>query len=165
MRPSILVSQEARKRSKLLHELYVFVRSVLHLHKDEMQARSEPLTAPHFVRGDKVIVVTKNLFMRGQPNRKLRDRQLGPFAVEKQIGKHSYILKLPEVVRLHPVFHVNNLRPSTLSPRHAVPMTTQKGDNDEFEVSHISVVCILSLPRRRGKYLLFMTHFNDDDIP
>jgi hypothetical protein len=51
---------------------------VLQLHKDDMQARSEPSTAPHFVRGDKVTIVAKNLFLGGQPNMKLRDRQLGP---------------------------------------------------------------------------------------
>jgi hypothetical protein len=38
-------------------------------------------------------------------------------------------------------------------------------DDEEFDVSHISFVCIKSLPGRRGKYLLFMTHFNDDDLP
>jgi hypothetical protein len=71
---------------------------VLQLHKDEMQARTEPSTTPHFVKGDKVSVVTSNLFLRGQPNKKLRDRQLGPFTVEEQIGKHSYKLKLPAIV-------------------------------------------------------------------
>jgi hypothetical protein len=40
------------------------VRSVLQLHKDEMQARNEPSIAPHFVRGDTASVTTKNLFMR-----------------------------------------------------------------------------------------------------
>jgi hypothetical protein len=40
-----------------------------------------------------------------------------------------------------------------------------EGDDEEFDVSHISDVCIKSLPERRGKYLLFMTHFSDDDIP
>jgi hypothetical protein len=52
-----------------------------------MQARSEPSTAPCFVRGDKVTVVTKNLFLRGHPNTKLRYRQLGPLTIEEQIGK------------------------------------------------------------------------------
>jgi hypothetical protein len=32
-----------------------------------------------------------------------------------------------------------------------------QGDVAEFEVSHISVVCIKSLRGRRGKYLLFMS--------
>jgi hypothetical protein len=113
-----------------------------------------------------VSVVTANLFLRGQPNRKLRDRQLGPFTVEEQIGKHGDGLKLPATVRLHPVFHVNNLRPCSTTPlRPAIPVAVPEVDDEEFDVSHISVVCIKSLPGRRGKYLLFMTHFTDDDIP
>jgi hypothetical protein len=131
-----------------------------------MQARTEPSTAPHFAKGDKVSVVTANLFLRGQPNRKLRDMELGPFTVEEQIGKYSYILKLPATVRLHHVFHVNNLRPCSTAPlRPAVPVTVPEGDDEEFDVSHISVVCIKSLPGPRGIYLLFMTHFSDYDIP
>jgi hypothetical protein len=62
------------------------------------------------------------------------------------------------------MFHVNNLRPcSTTSFRHACPVTNPKGDDEEFEVSHISVVCIKSLLVRGVKYLLFMTYFSDDD--
>jgi hypothetical protein len=44
-------------------------------------------------------------------------------------------------------------------------VTVPKGDDEEFDVSHISDVSIKSLLRRRGKYLLFMTLFNDGDIP
>jgi hypothetical protein len=40
MRPSILVLQDASERLKLLHEVHALIRSVLQLHKDEMQARS-----------------------------------------------------------------------------------------------------------------------------
>jgi hypothetical protein len=113
-----------------------------------------------------VSVVTTNFFLRGQPNRKLIDKQLGPFTMAEQIGKHSYILKLPAKVRLHNVFHVNNLRPCSTAPlRPSVPVTVPKGDDEEFDVSHISTVCIKSLPGRRGKYLLFMTHFSDNGIP
>jgi hypothetical protein len=97
---------------------------------------------------------------------KLRDRELGPFSVGERIGKHMYILKLRATVRLHLVFHVNNRRPcSTTLLRPAVTMTVLEGDDEEFDVSHIYAVCIKSLPRRRGKYLLCMTHFSDDDIP
>jgi hypothetical protein len=86
MRPSIPVSQDATTRLRLFQEVHNLVRLVLQLHKDEMQARTEPSTAPHFTNGDKVSVVTANLFLRGQPNRKLRDRQLGPFTMHEQIG-------------------------------------------------------------------------------
>jgi hypothetical protein len=78
---------------------------------------------------------------------KQRDRQLGPFTVDEQIGKHNYKLKLPATVRLHHVFHVNNLRPCSTAPlRPLVPVTVREGDDEEFDVSHISVVCIKSLP-------------------
>jgi hypothetical protein len=73
MRP-LQSPQDAKERLKLLHELHTLVRSVLQVHKDEMQAHSKPSTAPHVVRGDKVSVVTKNLFLRGEPNRKMRAR-------------------------------------------------------------------------------------------
>jgi hypothetical protein len=76
-----------------------------------MQARTKPPTTPHIVNVDKVSVITTNLFLRGQPNNKLRDRHLGPFTVEEQIGKHIYILRLLATLRFHHVFHVNNLRP------------------------------------------------------
>jgi hypothetical protein len=58
---------------------------------DEMQSHSEPSTAPHFARGDKVTVITNNFFLRGQPNTKLRDEHVGPFIVEERIGRHMYI--------------------------------------------------------------------------
>jgi hypothetical protein len=77
-------------------------------------ARSKPSTAPQLVRGDKATIVTKNFFLCGQSNRKLRDRQLGPSAMDEQIGKHNYRLKIPTTVRLHPMFHVNNLYDPTL---------------------------------------------------
>jgi hypothetical protein len=80
MRPPIPVLQDESERLRLLHEIHALVRSVLKLHKDEMKARSELSTARHFVIRDKVSLVTTNPFLRGQPNRKLRDRELGPFS-------------------------------------------------------------------------------------
>jgi hypothetical protein len=137
---------------------------MLQLQKDAMQARSEPPTAPHFVCGDNVTVATKNRFLRGLANMKLRDRQLGPFTVAKQIGKHNYRLGLPSTIRLHPVFHFNNLRPRSIaSLQFAVREIALEAYDEEFDVVHISTMCIKSLHVRRRKYLLFMTHFTDDE--
>jgi hypothetical protein len=96
------------------------VRLVLQLQKDEMHDRVEASTAPHFVQGDILTLVTKNIFLRGQPNRNLRDRLHGRFNVEEQIGKHYYTSKLLATIRLHHVFHdlLYKLTPST------VPVTT-----------------------------------------
>jgi hypothetical protein len=40
-----------------------------------------------------------------------------------------------------------------------------KDNDEESDVSHISVVCIKPLDGRHGKYLLFLTLFSDDHIP
>jgi hypothetical protein len=105
-----------------------------------------PSTAPYFVRGAKVTVGANNLLLCWQPNKKLRDRQLGHFTIEERIGKHNQKLKLPTTLRLHPVFHVNNLRPcSTTFLRQHVSVTVPKEDDHEFDVSRIFVVCIKSL--------------------
>jgi hypothetical protein len=44
-------------------------------------------------------------------------------------------------------------------------MTVPQEDDEEIDISHTYIVCIKSLHGRRGIYLLFMTHFIDDDIP
>jgi hypothetical protein len=86
--------------------------------------------------------------------------------MEMQIRKHGYRLKLLATLHKHPMFHVNNLRPcSTGLLRLVVPLIVLEGDDEEFDVSHISLVCIKSLLGRRRKHLLFMTHICDDDIP
>jgi hypothetical protein len=54
---------------------------------------------------------------------------------------------------------------STASLRRVAPVIDPEGGDEEFDVSYISDVCINSIPGRRGKYLLFMTYFCDDDIP
>jgi hypothetical protein len=64
------------------------------------------------------------------------------------------------------LIHVNNLRPCFIaSLRPFVPVTIPQGDDEDFDVSHIPYVSVKSLHGRRGKYLLFMTHFSDNDVP
>jgi hypothetical protein len=100
IRPSIPVSQDAIERLRLLQEMRTVARSVLQLHKDEMQTRTKPSKAPHFVRGDKVPIVTTDLSLRGQSNKKLKDRQLGSLSVEERIGNHIYRLELSATIRV-----------------------------------------------------------------
>jgi hypothetical protein len=69
VRPSIPVSQDATKRLKLLQEIHTIVRSMLPLHKDVMHTRTELSTTPHFVKGDKVSIITTNLFYEDSPTR------------------------------------------------------------------------------------------------
>jgi hypothetical protein len=85
MRPSTPVLQDTSERLKVLHKIHALVCTMLQLNKDVMQTRLEPSTTPPLRSrrvGDKVLIVTRNLFLHEQPNRKLRDRELGPYTIE-----------------------------------------------------------------------------------
>jgi hypothetical protein len=60
----IPISQDAPEQ-----EVHALVRSVLQLHKDEMQARSLTSIAPHFNIRVTVLIVATNIFLRGQKNK------------------------------------------------------------------------------------------------
>jgi hypothetical protein len=53
MRYLIPDSQDAMERLQHLHVLYALARFMFQLHNDEMDARTQPSTAPYFVQGDK----------------------------------------------------------------------------------------------------------------
>lgn len=61
--------------------------------------------------GDKVLLSTKNLSLKGSKH--LKDRYCGPFVVTKKIGATAYKLDLEGkgLDGIHDVFHVSLLRP------------------------------------------------------
>lgn len=113
-----------------------------HLHRANTRMK-------HFAdrkRSDRSFQVGDWVYLRLQPyvqtslamraNAKLAFRFFGPFQVEQKVGDLSYRLKLPETSKLHPVFHVSQLRggaPPTVvhpelpavddaAPHHHVPL-------------------------------------------
>ena len=70
--------------------------------------------------GDRVLLSTANMPVPRNLTRKLSRLYDGPFTVEKVVSDNAYRLKLPESVRMHPVFNVSQLRPY-IDPFRKVP--------------------------------------------
>jgi len=72
--------------------------------------------APSFSPGDMVYLDSEDI-QTTRPSKKLSHRRLGPYPVERRIGKYAYHLVLPPLIRrLHPVFNVVKLSPAPDDP-------------------------------------------------
>ena len=92
-----------------------------------------------FTKGAQVSLKTKHLGVSTLPSRKLFQKWMGPFTVEKVINPVAYQLALPNHWKAHNVFHVSLLKPF-LSNGEAVPpqsFTLVGGKDNELEVEYI----------------------------
>ena len=67
--------------------------------------------------GDEVLLATRNLSIDQHLPSKIRRRWVGPFPVVRVISSVAYELSLPSGWKIHPVFHVSNLRRHVRSER------------------------------------------------
>ena len=58
-------------------------------------------------RGDRVLLSTKDLVFKERPVKKLMERYIGPYAIEKVVSLNAVKLWLPNSMRIHPVVNVS----------------------------------------------------------
>ncbi len=95
-------------------------------------------TEMEFEVGQRVLLSTKNLKLKGSGTRKFFPKFIGPFKILKRIGPVAYELELPPSYKFHDVFHVSLLEEfhSSGDYRPPPPTVMLEGD-DEFEVESI----------------------------
>ena len=94
-----------------------------------------------FKVGDEVVLSTKHLHLDQHLPTKLRRRWVGPFRVSKVVSPVAYGLDLPPRWKIHPVFHVSNLKRYFRSDQFArveqpPPPVLVEGE-EEYEVESI----------------------------
>ena len=92
-------------------------------------------TEPILKEGDKVFLIRRNIKTK-RPSLKLDHVKLGPFQVEKALGRVTYKLKLPRGRKIHPVFHISMLEPAPQQ----IPLSDKWeicGAEEEYEIEEI----------------------------
>ncbi len=86
--------------------------------------------------GDKVWLSSAHLPLKSG-TRKLSSRWAGPFPVLERIGQAAYRLELPLSWRMHPVFHVSQLKAVVGSPQGEQAVPLEGGGEEEYEVERV----------------------------
>ena len=88
-----------------------------------------------FAIGDIVFLKLQPYFQNSvvnRPNQKLAFKFFGPFRIVDRVGSVAYKLELPAGSRVHPVFHVSQLKPCIGPPRQV--QTQLPSPDDVFQV-------------------------------
>lgn len=85
-----------------------------------------------------MLLSSKHIKLKTVGTRKLLPRFLGPFTVQKRIGKLAYELDLShDMPKVHPVFHVSLLQPFTPGSTPPPPLPTVIDGEPEWIVERI----------------------------
>ena len=125
-----------QKLLKLREDLTRRWHSVADTHARYYNLKHEPMS---FNEGERVMLTAKNLNQH-RPSKKLSHKAIGPFRIEKCVGKQAYRLTLPDTYRIHPVFHVSLLEPYKRGQNSDIPKYPPPdliNDEEEWEVEQI----------------------------
>src|SRR5882672_9092708 len=130
------VASDLKKLHQYLHD------QIAHALKQyEVHSAPHRLPFPPFQVGDTIWLDTRNI-KTTRPSKKLDHCFLGPFLIIERVSLHVFRLGLSLALsRIHPVFHVSLLQPTSSSviPARVVdpPPPIELDDSDEWEVNRI----------------------------
>jgi len=58
-------------------------------------------------KGDRVLLSTKDLVFKERSSKKLMERYMGPYTIEEVVSLNAVKLRLPSLMRIHPVINVS----------------------------------------------------------
>ena len=111
--------------------------------------------APSFTIGDKVMLDASS-YPSVQPSQKLSEKRYGPFTIKEKLSDLNYKLDLPSNWKIHPVFHVDKLRPYHEDPANlnfTRPPPNLVGGEEEYKVEEILDADYKNQQGRRQKVL------------
>ena len=122
----------------------------------------------HFAVGDRVLLSTKNLKLKGDMPRKMWPRFIGPYKILEAIRGVSYKLELPEGMRIHNVFHVSLLHKYQQGPNMLQPLPVHIVDGEleytvEAIMAHKVVKARASKKGKQSVKVLFLTAWEGYD--
>ena len=123
--------------------------------KKALQKHIKPLNPPcTFVPEDKIWLDGRNLPIKA-PSRSLNPRRFGPYAIIKKLSPVTYRVKLPPLLHMHNVFHVDLLTPYYETDVHGANYSQPPPElihgQEEYEVEEIIKDCYY---RRKKQYLV-----------
>ncbi|KAI0500090.1 hypothetical protein KFK09_018298 [Dendrobium nobile] len=131
--PVSAVDQHLKERDQVLAELKRHLLRAQQIMKKQADSKRRDI---QFGVGDKVYLKLRpyrQRTMAQRRNEKLTARYFGPFEVEEKIGEVAYRLRLPPTARIHPVFHVSQLR--KVVGEHAVSPELPSTLREDMEVT------------------------------
>jgi len=91
---------------------------------------------------------------------KMSPRFYGPFRIIRRVGKVAYELDLPPATRIHPVFHVSQLKPKLGSSTSALPKLPSVDSDGVLRLDPVEILDRRSQPKDHRPFIELLVRWD-----